>query len=91
MGAVLSPGEQFAAAALRVRLRSPFVHTLVCGDTNGVFGYIGDDAEIARRGYETYSFWANLFVVGFQLAPTFGTADRIDQATYQMLAQLRAK
>ena len=88
IGAVLSPGEQFAAAALKVRVRSPFVHTLPCGDTNGVFGYIGDDAEIARGGYETDSFWKYHYVAGFRLAPTFGTADRIDQAAYEMLREL---
>ena len=89
VGVVLSHGEQFAAAALKVRLRSPFVHTLVCGDTNGVFGYLGDDAEIPRRGYETDSSWTTLHLTGFRLAPTFGTADRIDQATYEMLCELR--
>ena len=91
IGAVLSPGEQFAAAALKVRLRSPFVHTLPCGDTNGVFGYIGDDAEIARGGYETDSFWKYHYVAGFRLAPTFGTAERIDQATIEMLCELRSR
>ena len=91
VGAVLSPGEQFAAAALKVRLRSPFVHMLVCGDTNGTLGYIGDDVEIARGGYETDSFWKYLHFAGFRLAPTFGTADRIDQTTHEMLCELRAR
>ena len=91
VGAVLSPGEQFAAAALKVRLRSPFAHTLVCGDTNGLFGYLGDDAEISRRGYETDSFWTLMYFTGLRLSPTFGTADRIDQAANEMLCELRAK
>ena len=34
--AVLSPGENFAETARQIRLRSPFVHTLICGDTNGL-------------------------------------------------------
>jgi hypothetical protein len=93
VGAVLSPGEQFAAAALKVRLRSPFVHTLVCGDTNGLFGYLGDDAEIKRGGYETDTFWKALYFEGgkLRLNPTLGTADRIDQSTYEMLHDLRSR
>jgi len=77
VGAFLSPGENFCETGLRIRARSPFVHTLVCGDTNGLFGYIGTDQEIDRGGYETDSFWKMLYVDGFRLPPAKGTADRI--------------
>lgn len=72
----LSPGENFTLTGMRLRMRSPFVHTLVCGDCNGLFGYIGDDAEIRRAGYETNSFWKMLFS-GPRLAPAPGTVDLI--------------
>ena len=68
VGAALSPGENFTATGMKVRNRSPFAHTLICGDTNGLLGYIGDDAEIDRGGYETDSFWKMLYVRGFRLA-----------------------
>ena len=50
MVAAISAGENFTQTGRQVRERSPFAHTLVCGDTNGMFGYIGDDAEIDRGG-----------------------------------------
>ena len=53
------------------------MHTFVCGDTNGLFGYIGDDEEIDRGGYETDSFWTILYIDGFRLALAKGTVDRI--------------
>ena len=91
VGAVLSPGEPFAAAARKLRQRSPFAHLLVCGDTNGVFGYMGDDAEIARRGYETQTFWNCLYVAGFRLPLAPGTAQQIEAATCRMLGDVRGK
>ena len=73
----ISAGENFTRTGQQVRNRSPFSHTLVCGDTNGLFGYIGGDAEIDRGGYETDSFWKMLYIDGFRLAPAKGTVDRI--------------
>ena len=89
VAAVISPGENFTAAGMKVRARSPFVHTLICGDTNGLFGYLGDDAEIDRGGYETDSFWKALYFGGFRLAPAKGTADRIVDACVELLWGVR--
>jgi len=75
--AAISPGENFTQTGRQLRERSPFVHTLVCGDTNGLFGYIGDDREIERGGYETDSFWTIMFVDGFRLPLAKGTVTRI--------------
>ena len=75
--AAISPGENFTQTGRQVRERSPFAHTLVCGDTNGLFGYIGDDAEIDRGGYETDSFWTILYIDGFRLPLAKGTVGRI--------------
>jgi hypothetical protein len=75
--AAISPGENFTQTGRQVRERSPFAHTLVCGDTNGMFGYIGDDAEIDRGGYETESFWMVMYNDGFRLAPAKGTVGRV--------------
>ena len=77
MVAAISPGENFTQTGRQLRERSPFVHTFVCGDTNGLFGYIGDDEEIDRGGYETDSFWTILYIDGFRLALAKGTVDRI--------------
>ena len=88
VGAMLSPGENFTQTGRNVRLRSPFAHTLVCGDSNGLFGYLGTDEEIDRAGYETYSFWMSLMFDGFRLAPAKGTAGRIVQTGVELLQNL---
>jgi hypothetical protein len=64
VAAFVSPGENFTATGRDIRQQSPFVHMLICGDTNGLFGYIGDDAEIDRGGVETDSYWKMLVVDG---------------------------
>jgi hypothetical protein len=90
VGAAFSCGENFTMTGMQVRLRSPFVHTLVCGDTNGLFGYIGDDAEIDRGGYETDSFWKmHMPDRPPRLAPARGTVDRIVNACTRLLQQLQ--
>jgi len=89
LAAALSPGENFTATGLQLRLRSPFVHTLVCGDTNGLFGYIGDDAEIRRGGYETDSFWKMSYIGGARLAPAYGTVDTILRTFSELLQSLQ--
>lgn len=91
IGVVYSPGENFAATGMKIRMRSPFVHTLICGDTNGLFGYIGDDVEIDRGGYETDSYWKLLIIDGFRLAPGKGTVDRIIETSIAQLRQLQQK
>ena len=70
-----------------IRTRSPFNFTLVCGDINGLFGYVGDD-EIDRGGYETDSFWKMLYVDGFRLAPGKGTVQKIVSTVGEMLNDL---
>ena len=75
--AATSAGENFTQTGRQVRERSPFSHTLVCGDTNGLFGYIGDDAEIDRGGYETDSFWTIMYIDGFRLPLAKGTVGKI--------------
>lgn len=88
VGAFLSAGENFTATGMAIRARSPFLHTLVCGDTNSLFGYIGDDAEIDRGGYETDSYWKMLYPSGFRLAPEKGTVQRIIGRACEMLEGL---
>jgi len=87
--AFLSPGENFATTGREIRQRSPYAHTLVCGDTNGLFGYIGDDAEIDRAGYETDTFWKMLVFDGFRLAPAKGSVQRIIAASADLFAQVQ--
>ena len=87
--AALSPGENFTVTGDRVRRRSPFVHTLVCGDTNGLFGYMGTDEEIERGGFETDTFWKILEFEGLRLPPAKGTAQRVVNALVGMLEELR--
>jgi neutral ceramidase len=86
--AATSAGENFTQTGRKLRERSPFVHTLVCGDTNGLFGYIGDDHEIDRAGYETDSFWTIMYVDGFRLALAKGTVGRILDAFDDVLQGL---
>ncbi|MSU69672.1 MAG: hypothetical protein EXS39_02625 [Opitutaceae bacterium] len=88
VAAMISPGENFTQTGMDVRLRSPFTHTLICGDTNGLFGYLGPDREIDRGGYETYSFWMMLMLDGFRLPPAKGSIGRIIQAGVEMLQKL---
>jgi hypothetical protein len=73
----LSPGENFTITGRHVRLQSPFVHTLICGDTGGLFGYIGDDVEIDRGGAETQFSWNILHPRGHCLPPARGSAQRV--------------
>ncbi len=86
----LTPGENFTATGLKLRLRSPFAHTLICGDTNGLFGYIGDDPEIDRGGYETDSYWKMLYIDGFRLALAKGTVEKILKASAGLLTELQS-
>ena len=88
VGAVISPGENFTRTGARARERSPLAHTLVCGDSNGLFGYIGDDVEIDRGGYETNSYWKYAFTDGYRLAPAKGTVDRILNALDELTEQV---
>ena len=88
VAAVLSPGENFTLTGLKVRQRSPFAHTLICGDTNGQIGYIGDDIEMDRRGYQTHSYWQMLYPNGFRLTPAKGAADRVIATASGLLNQV---
>ena len=65
-----------------------FVYTLICGDTNGLFGYLGDDAEIDRGGYGTYPFWLMFYSAGFRLPPARGSADRVIDTSVRLLQKL---
>lgn len=88
LAAVFSPGENFTETGMLIRDRSPFAHTLLCGDTNGMFGYIATDTEIDRGGYEADSFWKMLYVNGFRTAPAKGTVGRIQHGFAELLKQL---
>ena len=90
VGAALSPGENFTITGDRVRQRSPFVHTLICGDTNGLFGYMGTDEEIDRGGFETDIFWKCLEFEGLRLPPAKGTAKIITDTLVGLLRQLQS-
>ncbi|MAE64742.1 MAG: hypothetical protein CMJ18_10790 [Phycisphaeraceae bacterium] len=85
VGAALSPGENFTITGRRVRERSPFAHTLICGDTNGLFGYIGTDDEIDRGGFETDFFWRILEFEGLRLPPAKGSAGRVVEGLTSLL------
>jgi len=89
IGLALSAGENFTLTGDQIRTRSPFPITLICGDTNGLFGYIGDDAEIDRGGYGTDSFWKMQFTDGFRLALVQGTVDRIISTSVGLLKQVQ--
>ena len=86
--AAISAGENFTLTGRRLRERSPFVHTLICGDSNGLFGYIGDDQEIDRGGYETDSYWTITYVDGFRLPLAKGTVDRILNGFDEVFAEV---
>jgi len=85
LAAVYAPGEIFTAVGMQIRHLSSFDHMLVCGDTNGLLGYIGNDEEIDRGGYETDTFWKMVSHDGFRLAPGKGTADRIVKTSLELL------
>ena len=88
VAAMISPGENFTQTGRAIRLRSPFAHTLICGDTNGRIGYLAPDEEIDRGGYEAYSYWMGLVNDGFRLAPAKGTTGRIIQTGVELLQNL---
>ena len=85
MAAVLSPGEIFTEIGMKIRARSPFVHTLVCGDTNGLFGYVATDTEIDRGGSGPDRNWKTVYMDGFRLPPAKGTADLIVNTAVELL------
>lgn len=92
VAAVLAPGELFTRIGEDIRQRSPFAHTLVGGDTNGLFGYVGTDDEIDRRGYETDTFWTiTENYDGFRLPPAKGSAGRITTAGVALLRELAGR
>jgi hypothetical protein len=89
VAAIISYGENFTQTGADIRHRSPFVHTLICGDSNGLWGYLGDDGEIDRAGYETDSYWKMLFLDGFRRAPAKGSAGQIIDTSVRMLWELQ--
>lgn len=92
VAAVLAPGELFTRIGRDIRQRSPFAHTLVGGDTNGLFGYVGTDDEIDRRGYETDTFWTvTENYDGFRLPPAKGSAGRISATGVDLLRKLAGR
>ncbi len=46
------PGELFAEIGLRIKLASPFRHTLIASTTNGSLGYLVTRESRARGGFE---------------------------------------
>ena len=89
VAAVFSPGENFTQTGMTVRLRSPFMHTLVCGDTNGMFCYIATDLEIDRGGSEPDRNWKTIVHDGFRLPPAKGSSDIIINTSVQLLKILQ--
>lgn len=85
---VLSPGENFTETARYIREHAPHSHTMICGDTNGLFGYIGTDEEIDRGGSETDTYWKMTHRDGFRLAPAKGSAQRLAGACLGLLEKL---
>ena len=88
VAATILHGENFTATGRTIRQRAPFSHLLVCGDSNGQFGYLGDDAEIDRGGYETDSFWTIMFFDGFRLPLAKGTVPKILGAFDEIFQEL---
>ena len=86
--AALSPGDNLTETGRQIRDRSPHPHTLICGDTNGLFGYIGDDEEIDRGGFETDTYWNMTHRDGFRLAPAQGSAQRVADTCIGLIHQL---
>ena len=89
VGAAVAPGENFALTSLRIRQRSPFARTLICGDSNGLFSYIGQDEEIDRGGFETDIVWRWISYDGVRLAPAKGATQRVVNTCVELLEQLR--
>lgn len=48
------PGEPFTEIVLRLRVASPFAHTLCASTTNGSFGYFVTRESLHRGGYEVW-------------------------------------
>lgn len=48
------PGEPFAEIILRLRVASPFQHTLCASTTNGSYGYFVTRESLHRGGYEVW-------------------------------------
>ena len=88
VAATFSPGEPFTITGQHIRKQSPFVHTLVCGDTNGIFGYMATDDEIDRGGYEPDSFWTSSDGYDFKLPPAKGLAGRTVKTAVELLWEL---
>jgi len=91
VGMFLSPGENFVQIGLDIRARSPFVHTLLCGETCGLFGNIGTDAAIDQGGYGTDSYYEVLQFADFRLPPAKGSAGRIIDTAVELLNVLWKK
>ena len=91
VGAALSAGENFTITGKHVRDHSPFVHTLICGDTGGLFGDIGNDREIERGGFETKIFWTCPAFEGVRIAPATGSGQRVIQGLTGLLEKLHQR
>jgi len=75
------PGEFFAESGVRLRGRSPFLHTVVAGYANGGLGYVPPASAFDEGGYETrLSPWS-------RVGP--GAEGVIVEAAVQVLEELR--
>ena len=90
VGAILSPGENFAETGIRLRALSPFVHTLVCGDINGLFGNIFTDYEIDHGGCAVDAYYEILALDGFRLPPAKGTVQQFLREALALLGLLHS-
>ena len=88
VAAAFAPGENFAATGIALRQRSPFLHTLIGGDINGLFGNIFPDYEIAAGACSLDSYYEILELDGFRLPPAPGTADQYLHETLDLLQSL---
>ena len=66
----------------------PFVHTLICGDINGLFGNIFTDEEIDHGGSIMDSYFEVLAMDGFRLPPAKGSSQKIIETSIKLLDQL---
>ena len=88
VAAVLSHGENYAEIGIEIRNSSPFAHTLICGDINGLFGNIFTDEEIGHGGSTMDSYFEMLEVDGFRLPPAKGSVQKIIETSLKLLNQL---